>query len=171
MQTASATSPGPAAFVPLVIRTADKIPPPLETLTYGYTPARVASLVFRWQEITALALNSFTARGLVRPLVETRDAPRMPVKSKHYHGDALTWASLHADIERAWMALLGDYELPDRRLRFNIIGHRMRGLSLGEVGRELRVRKETIIEEHKRAVLLMAIVLGYEEPVEEDESD
>ena len=160
---ASATSTA-AVFVPLVIRTADKIHPPLSTVTFAYDPSRIAALIARWGEIVALGLNPYTARGLVRPNVETRDAPKLPIRSKHFHGDGLTWAALVADVERAWMALLGDYESPDRRLRYNIVGYRMQGLTLGDIGRKLRVRKEVVVEEHKHAVLLMALVLGYEEP-------
>jgi len=157
-----------SGFVPLVIYREDRVLPPVATLEFLYTPSRIASMILRWPEIVQLGLNPHTARGLVRPNVETRDAPRLPIKSKHFHGDQLSWADLVADIERAWYALLGEGQDPVGRLRWKVISHRMQGKTLGEIALALRMRKEDAVAAHKAACREMAEGLGYVEPTENE---
>lgn len=155
----------PVDQAPLVIRRADKVLAPLAV--FEYSPSLISALLRRWPEIVCLGLNPFTARGLVRPNVETRDAPKFPAKGKRYHGDGLTWAALVADVERAWMALLGDGSSGEARLRWTIVGYRMAGKKLGEIGplQGVHVATATVVAQHQQACRAMAETLGYVEPV------
>lgn len=132
-----------------------------------YDPARIRSLIGRWPEICVLALNPHTARGLVRPNLETRDAPRFKIP-RGYHGDNLTWADLHADVERAWLLLRGDGSVDVERRRHFIVGYRMMGIHMDEIGQQkgVKCRTETVVAEFAKACKLMAETLGYESPTE-----
>lgn len=134
---------------------------------HPYQPSRLDSILRRWGEVYALAMNPYTARGLVKPNVETRDAPRFKSLKHNYHGDALTWAGLVADVELAWYRLLGDGSTPTARMRWSIIGYRMAGKTLGEIGVLLRARKEDVVSQHRAALREMAQCLGWVEPVED----
>lgn len=136
-----------------VIAVAEPTPPPT-----GYSPSRIDALLRRWPEIVALAMNPYLARGLVRPNVETRDAPRFKLP-KGYHHDAMGWACVVGDIEHAWMLLLGDVPGPQERLRWRIVGLRMQGRKIGEIGVLCRVRTEVVVAEYGKATMLMSETL------------
>lgn len=169
IQMASSTS---ARFVPLVIRTSEKVHPPLDTITHAYTPSRVDYLIRIWPHVWAASQAPHSAQGLMRP-GETREAPRLKRPKGHYPSDHLIWADVVSDIEHAWYSLLGEGQNREDRMRWLIIGYRLSGLKLGQIGsqRGLRVRTQVVVDENKKAVMLMAEALGYVQPPEETTPD
>lgn len=119
-----------------------------------YTPDRVASLLFRFGDLEAMAETPGTAHGLSdkRP---TPPTPKTGARQKGFPGDQRNGACVVADLEAAWRSI------EHASLEFQIIELVMFGYTLSGIAAGRRMGKQRVWDAFHVGCAKMAGFLGW----------
>ncbi len=114
-----------------------------------YSPARVSSLLFCWQELEALAESPHSAHGLIGP-DRDRPTPAVPAnaRQKGRHADPTFWPCIVADLQASHAhltsgglgpqtitACMGGLALEDIALKWSRPLDEIEGFFFGAIGK------------------------------------
>lgn len=122
-----------------------------------YTPQRLRWLLANWELVCCLAETPSSSRHHLdsqhRKPGPTPATPRTGARQRGYHGDALRWADVAADVE------LAHAHLVMWSLGWNVVDYRLRtrpGLPLGGIARALRIRTADVLAAYREALERMS---------------